>query len=130
MEIILECILNVLGDFLLQLICELVTEFGIRRLTESAESEKCMPVIAFFGYGLLGLLFGGLSLLLFPHPFVRSSKFHGISLLITPFLTGLAMSGMGWLRKRQGKVVLRIDTFAYGFIFAFGMALIRLLFTK
>jgi hypothetical protein len=40
------------------------------------------------------------------------------------------MSGLGWLRKRQGKVVLRIDTFSCGFIFAFGIALIRLVYTK
>jgi hypothetical protein len=130
MEFILECILNFFGDFLLQLICELVLEFGLRRFAVTAEPEKCMPMISFFGYGILGLFAGGLSLLLFPHPFVHSSRFHGISLLITPILTGFAMSGVGWLRKKQDKVVLRIDTFSYGFIFAFGIALIRLIYTK
>lgn len=130
MEIILECIINFFADFLLQLICELVLEFGLRRFADNASTERCIPVISFVGYGILGLFAGGASLLLFPHPFTRSSRFHGISLLITPVLTGLAMSCMGWLRKRQGKVVLRIDTFSYGFIFAFGIALIRLLYTK
>ena len=130
MEIIFECIINFFADFLLQLICELAIEFGLRRFADTTEPEMCMPAVSFLGYGLLGLFVGGASLLIFPHPFVRSSRFYGISLLITPILTGLAMSGMGWLRKRQGKVVLRIDTFSYGFIFAFGLALIRLVYTK
>jgi hypothetical protein len=56
-------------------------------------------------------------------------KFHGISLIITPVLAGLTMWGVGRIRRRRGEAVMRLDTFGYGFIFAFGMALIRYLFT-
>ncbi|TAN39692.1 MAG: hypothetical protein EPN25_10310 [Nitrospirae bacterium] len=128
MEIIIEFICSFFGDFLLQVVAELVIEFGLQRLSE--EPEKCKPFISFVGYGLLGLAAGGLSLYVFPHPFVRSARFHGISLIISPLFTGLAMSGMGNLRRRQGKLVLRIDSFIYGFIFAFGMSLIRFLYTR
>ncbi len=130
MEIIIELFCQIFGELILQVICELVLELSLHSFKQTMEPEKCMPVIAFFGYGILGVFVGGLSLLAFPHPFIRSTRFHGIGLFITPLLTGLAMSGMGWLRKRQGTVVLRIDTFSYGFIFAFGIALIRFIVAK
>ena len=130
MEIIIEFFFQIFGELILQVICELFLELTLRRFKGTMEPEKCMPVVAFFGYGILGVFIGGFSLLVFPHPFIGSSRFHGISLFITPLLTGFVMSSMGWLRKRQGKVVLRIDTFSYGFIFAFGMALMRFIAAK
>lgn len=52
------------------------------------------------------------------------------SLLITPLLAGLSMSGIGVLRERKGKTIIRLDSFSFGFIFAFGMALVRFMYTK
>jgi hypothetical protein len=40
------------------------------------------------------------------------------------------MSLVGSLLQRRSIRTLRIETFAYGFVFAFGMALVRLLFAK
>jgi hypothetical protein len=77
----------------------------------------------------LGLFVGWLSILILPEAFVRSSNLHGISLLITPVLAGFTMSALGWIRLRQRKTLIRLETFSCGFVFAFGMALIRLLFT-
>jgi len=45
-------------------------------------------------------------------------------------LAGFAMSAIGWIRRRQGKLLIRLETFSAGFIFAFAMALIRLLLTE
>ena len=53
-----------------------------------------------------------------------------VSLSIAPLLAGLVMSAIGSIRRGRGMPVIRLDSFAYGFIFAFGMALIRFLFTK
>jgi len=50
--------------------------------------------------------------------------------LLSPLATGLAMSLIGWLVRRQEKETVRIETFTYGFTFAFGMALVRLYFTQ
>jgi membrane protease YdiL (CAAX protease family) len=60
----------------------------------------------------------------------RGINLHGIGLLISPLLAGLVMSLIGSLRRRRGMSVIRLDSFGYGFIFAFGMGLIRFLFTK
>jgi hypothetical protein len=64
---------------------------------------------------------------MFPMLFIRSVAWQKVNLVATPVLAGLAMSALGALRRRQGKVVLRIDRFSYGFVFAFAMALVRFL---
>jgi hypothetical protein len=38
------------------------------------------------------------------------------------------MAGMGAWRARRGQPVLRIDKFAYGFLFALALALVRYFF--
>ena len=40
------------------------------------------------------------------------------------------MMGIGHLRKKRGEAALRIDMFFYAYVFAFGMALIQLVYTK
>lgn len=130
MEIIFELVFQIVLEFILQVFGELLVELGLRSLTEPfRENKQRNAFLAFVGYAAMGFVVGGLSLLIFPQSFVRSAKLHGISLLITPTLAGLAMSGVGWLRHRQGATVIRLDSFSYGFIFAFGMALVRFLFT-
>jgi hypothetical protein len=130
MEIIIEFLFQIVFEFILQIFGELLVELGLRSAAEPfREREARNPVLAFVGYALLGIIVGGLSLLIFPQSFVRSAKLHWVSLVITPTLAGLVMSLVGWLRNRQGKTVIRLDSFSYGFIFAFGMALVRFLFT-
>lgn len=126
MEFLVELIFSFLGDFLLEFGVELFIDTAARRAGEAP--EKCMPFLAFVGYGVMGLIAGSLSLLVFPHPFVHSSRFYGASLVFAPILTGLAMMGIGHLRKKRGEAVIRIDMFFYAYAFAFGMALIRLVY--
>jgi hypothetical protein len=76
------------------------------------------------------LVSGVVSVLAVPHPLVKPSKIHGISLLISPLVTGLIMSQIGvWVRRRELGPV-RIESFAYGFTFAFGIAIIRFLWLR
>ncbi len=131
MEFLLEIVLQGLVEGLLQAAFEILAELGLRSVSEPLRRrEGRNKIMAGVGYGLLGCAAGGISLLLFPHALVRSTKFHGISLLTSPLLGGLAMSILGKIRRRQGKRLIDLDSFLYGFIFAFGMALIRFLFTK
>lgn len=124
---ILEIVLEVIGEGILGLLAEA----GLRSLREPfVEWESRNPIFAGVGYFLFGLALGGLSLLVFPTPLVRSERFHGINLIITPLLVGLLMSAVGRWRRRQGKSLLRLDTFAYGFIFAFAMSAVRFLVTS
>ncbi|HEV2836105.1 MAG TPA: hypothetical protein VGW58_12345 [Pyrinomonadaceae bacterium] len=131
MEAIFEFIILVVFEFLLEVAGELMLELGLRSLGETIVSrEHRNPLLAGIGYALLGLIGGGLSLLFFPNAFARSEALHGISLLIAPVLTGLAMAGLGWLWEKKGRQRLPIDSFAYGFIFALPMAIVRFLYTS
>lgn len=71
---------------------------------------------------------GGISVLFFPHPIVHPSRFHGVSLIISPVLALLGMSFVGSTMRKRNRV-MQLESFGYGFAFAFGMALVRFFFT-
>ena len=130
LELLFEA-LAVLFEIALELTGNLVVDFGWRSLGQTiTPREDRNPILAGIGYALLGLVAGGVSLLIFPESFARSEKFHGISLLVSPVMAGLGMAGLGWLLKRSGKRVMRLDSFTYGFVFALPMAIIRFLYTS
>jgi hypothetical protein len=89
--------------------------------------NRTNPPFTILKFTLLGLALSFVSILVLPHPLLHPSKFHGISLLISPFITGLIMGFVGRTVRRRGKTPVQIESFAYGFTFAFAFALIRLL---
>jgi hypothetical protein len=123
LEIFLEFLIQIVGELLFAVVLHVFSRFIRTRKTLNA----LVTGIMYLGVGLLA---GWFSILIFPRAFVRSSNLHGISLLITPVLAGFTMSAIGWIRGRQGKALIRLETFSCGFIFAFAIALIRLMFTS
>jgi hypothetical protein len=122
----LEVLAQILLEFILQIFGEILLELGFRSLTEPFKNRKERDLgFAFVGYGVLGLALGSLSLLIFPHSFARSLEARNIGLLLIPLVSGLVMASLGWLRIRQGKRQIRLDSFSYGAICAFGMAIVR-----
>jgi hypothetical protein len=131
LEFLLEMLLELVGEFLLELVMAAVLDLVLRAITKVFETFRfANPVLASASYVLLGALSGGLSLLVFPHHLVHPSRLYGINLLVSPAATGLAMSLIGSMLGRQDKKVTRIESFGYGFAFAFGIALIRYLFAS
>ena len=123
LEPILEAVLEYLAAGLASLLLRaLGSVFEISAIQD--------PALATCGYALFGVLLGGVSLLFFPHHLVKPSRIHGISLLVSPVITGLMMWATGAVLRRRDKRVTRIESFGYGFSFAFGMALVRVFFAK
>jgi hypothetical protein len=130
MEIIAELFLGFILEVLIPIVGEFSVEVLVYCLGEPFRArERRNAVLAGIGYYLIGLMLGGVSLLIFPQSFVRSERFHGINLLITPLVSGLVMGACGRWRARHGKTILRLDSFVYGFVFAFAMALVRFVYT-
>ncbi len=77
------------------------------------------------GYLLLGALLGGLSLWLVPHQLVQQPSLRVLNLLLTPFAVGATMGWMGQWRAKRGLRVLRMDRFAYGYLMALSLGLVR-----
>jgi hypothetical protein len=131
MGFLLELIFEFILEFVLNILFEILAELGLRSIAEVFRERMLRnPFFAVPGCALLGLLCGLISLLLFPHSFIRSQRFHGLSLVLIPLLGGAAMSGIGFLRRKRGEELIRLDSFVYGALFAFGMSLIRFLCTR
>lgn len=124
----LEIIIQIVGEFLLQAIFEVLGELGLRAVAEPF-SKPPNPYVAACGYAIFGLLAGGLSLLLLPHHLVGAG-WRWANLLVTPLAAGLLMSLLGAWRAGRGQALLRIDRFAYGFLFALALALVRFRFAQ
>lgn len=115
-------------DAILELAGEALMDLLSRAASEVFKSdEPPHPIRSFLALGFLGALVGGASLVIFPHPLFHRSRFHGISLIISPIATGAAMSAFGAVLRSRGKRVVQIERFPYAVVFAFGMALVRLI---
>jgi hypothetical protein len=133
MEIIAEILFQIVawlfeiaGEFLLQMLFEAVAElFGHAVKAKSRRSTPMRPEIAAFGYALFGALAGVASLWLMPNLFIESKPIRFANLIITPLLSGLMMGWVGSWRRRHDRNTVRIESFAYGFCFAFAMAVVR-----
>jgi hypothetical protein len=117
-EIFFEALLELGGEALLDVLSRVGAD-----VFKSAEPPH--PVLSCLIWGFLGAVAGGTSLAIFPRPLFHRSKFHGISLIVSPIAAGTAMSALGAMLRRRGKQVVQIESFPYAFAFALCMALVR-----
>jgi LytS/YehU family sensor histidine kinase len=119
------------AEVLLEVFFETVFSVLVRivhRVFDGVDSEN--PILSAIGYLAFGLVAGIASVWLLPHHLVHPSRYHGISLLISPMIAGLIMSQIGSFLRRKDKTTVRIESFLYGFTFALGIAIIRLVFLQ
>ena len=124
----LSLILEVLGEFLLQIIGETLLEMGLHSMAEPFRRPP-NPWLAALGYTLIGAIVGGLSLLAFPHNFVPET-WRVVNLIATPIAAGACMALLGMWRAKRGDDVLRIDRFLYGYLFALSLGVVRFVFAS
>jgi hypothetical protein len=135
MEDIFLALLSAAAELLFEVFFQVVLETIVALIARSIRSVFTQPIaidpiLAAIGYLLLGISFGTVSLHFFPHPLVHTSRFHGISLMLSPAITGFVMSQVGVLLRLKGKRAVRIESFGYGFTFALGLAIIRFFFSR
>ena len=88
------------------------------------------PIAISIGLAMLGAGAGFMSVAVFPHPLVHQSRIHGLSLVLSPLITGLVMSKTGRVLRSQGRKTIRIESFSYGYVFALAMALVRFVMVR
>jgi hypothetical protein len=137
MEILVELLLQALWfilqfifEMVLQIIGEALFELGVRGVRETFKRPPPSPALAAVGYVILGAIAGGISLWLFPNLFIGPTWARWANLVLTPVAAGVAMAGIGRLRLKKGQAIVRLDTFAYGFLFALPMAVVRFVWGK
>jgi hypothetical protein len=124
----IEFIVEVLFEFLFQVVVEVLVELGLHSASE-VNRKPVGPVLAALGYALAGAILGALSLLVLPTHLV-AHPWRIANLIGTPIAVGGVMVAMGAFRARRGEEVLRIDRFAFGYVFALCFALVRFYFAK
>jgi hypothetical protein len=85
-------------------------------------------LIASLGYVIFGSIAGGLSLWLFSFHLILSHSLQIAGLFVSPLAASFIMVCLGAWRRRRGEELVRLDRFAYSFIFAFTMGAIRFAF--
>lgn len=127
MEEFLAALLEILAEVLTEVAFGVLVDFGVRATRRTLIGlRRANPLVTTVVLILLGLASGLLSVFLFPHPLVRPSKAHGVSLLISPLGAGLVMALVGRTVSRRGGRSVQIESFRYGFTFALAMAVVRL----
>jgi hypothetical protein len=131
MDDLLVAVLSVIAEALLEFAGELLVSLAGRAVLKLVAGILDLgPVATAVAVVILGTGSGELSLFVFPHPLIHPLRMHGVSLLISPLITGLAMSLIGQQRRRRGKPIVAVESFAYGFTFALAMATVRFVFAK
>ncbi len=128
MEIIFEFIFSAGGEFLVQVLMEVLAELGVHSMRETFRRPPNRWLAA-IGYALFGTVAGGLSLLIVPTLFVHARGLQLMNVVLTPLAAGLAMAAIGAWRRRRDQDLIRLDKFAYGYLFALAMALVRFNFS-
>ena len=124
-------LLALLAEFAIELAGAALLDLILRGIAEVFDTSQFQnPMLAALGYVFMGGTAGGFSLALFPHPLVHPSRIHGISLIISPAVTGLARWLVGSVLRKKGTQITRIASFSYAAVFAFGIALVRFLFAR
>ncbi|WP_310484653.1 hypothetical protein [Chamaesiphon sp. VAR_48_metabat_403] len=125
----IEFIVQIIGEFIVQIIAEALFAFGYRSLSETFRKQR-NPWLAALGFSLFGAILGGLSLLVLPSNLTPVGMPRVANLVFTPLLVGFCMSAIGGWRAKRGRLVLPIDRFWYGYLFALAVALIRFKFAR
>jgi hypothetical protein len=119
---VLQLVVEIIG----QVVFEGLAELGWESVKHSARRERhSNPVLAATGHFVMGLFAGVLSLLIFGRRLTPQSNVRGLSLVLSPIGTGIAMHWMGKFWGERGRDRPALFSFRAGAIFAFGMALVR-----
>jgi len=123
----MEFLFEILGEFILQFLGEVLLEMGLQALAAPFRKESSAWLAA-VGYAVFGAVLGALSLLAFPNYLMADKSLRVANAALSPIAAGLGMAAVGAWREKRGQVVLRIDRFSYGYVFALAFGLIRFWF--
>src|SRR4029079_9687371 len=86
------------------------------------DDKQSNPTLAGIGHGLMGIVAGAISLMLLRRQLIAAPPVPGISPLVAPVGSALALRCLGGWSVRRGPVRSTLFTFRGGFWFAAGMA--------
>jgi hypothetical protein len=125
---VFELLLTALWEIFLQIVGQVLLEAGFRAAGESfSERTRVQPVFAGIGIIVMGAVAGAIASLVWPTRIFQPGPVRGLSLIVSPIVTGLVMERYGQWREDRGWSRSSLATFQGGALFAFSMALVRFL---
>lgn len=119
---------ELLAEFLFQLVIEFLLSFLWRKVrTARWRSRRIRLWVIFPFLAAVGAFVGWISILIIPSPIFHPGRMHGLSLAISPILTGMVMALIGLRLTRRREMPAPLESFLGGCSFAIGMAIIRFL---
>lgn len=123
---VVEIIFGFLIEISIEIIGQVLIELGFRSVANVFVKRPAKsPVFAAIGYLIIGGITGLMSVYIFSESYISSQYGRIANLILTPIVAGFAMSELGKWRIKRGQDLIRMDSFSYGFLFAFGMVLVR-----
>ena len=124
----LEPLFELLAEFLVEMAFGLFLSFLWRKVRTARWKSRRVSLWLILPFlGVVGAAVGWVSVLAIPSPIFHPGKFRGLSLILSPLLTGLVMAFVGSKLKRRKEMPDPLESFSGGFTFALGMALVRFL---
>ena len=125
MEILLELVIQLVGEIVLQGLFEL----GWRGLASPFRAKTTFhPLLALAIYFVLGIASGFIAVWLVPNALIPSPAVRLANLVVSPIVLGFAFELLGRKRDGSGKYRSVFDRFSYGFTFALTFGLVRYVF--
>ena len=119
-------VLRLAGEILLEGLLEL----GLEATQAALGRQNRDPVLATFGYLMLGATIGGLSIWLLPGRILPRAPRPGLSLVLSPVAAGAALELWGRHRRAHGQPTTNLATWHGGGALALGLALVRYLLVR
>jgi hypothetical protein len=121
----MEEFFQLIMEVVLQAVLEIVVDAVWRTMPPGGRTA--LKILTCAG---IAALCGWLSSLAFPEPILTHEGLRVTYLVIGPVVLGAAMSGVGRLMSARGKKRTSLESFGFGWLFAFTFALTRLVATS
>jgi hypothetical protein len=120
MELLLELILQIFGEFFLDILIHLFPK----------SSRDLSVYLGIVVYALIGAIAGGVTLLVLPAHLIRSQELRIANLVITPLLVAALMAWIGAIRRSREKRIVQMEEFVYAYATALTFAVVRFFWAK
>lgn len=122
----MELLIELLIEVAVYVLFELVAAGVLHPIGAALKNRQdAHPLVKGLGYAMLGAVFGGLSVLVWPAPFVNDDLLKVVSMIVSPIAAGSVMALVGWYLKHRDRPVLALESFGYGFVFAAVFGVLR-----
>lgn len=126
MELIFELIASFIVEVTFEILVELSVQAGLTPIHQALiRRRQSNPALAMMGLVMLGALLGLIVARLLPERLLPAFPVAGVSLVLSPFTTGLVMKAFGDWRRRRGGDPGFLTTFWGAALFALSFALVR-----